>query len=538
MTRSPWIFAIGSIILASPALGQEGKSSPDHAILARAGQASIKRFEKDSASWTTTTTTPTGIQFVVDVVATPTMRRSILCVEVKGRREEVARVTQKDGVWYVVQGRKAGKYRPFEAPLDAPTAYMYLTRSDPQFIARAEAAGFGTFEGIKDGIATYRSPLDEPLRKQLENTIAEFDRFKQQNPDQVIKPETTKSMDSAKELLASGVSTEVDLKSGMLVRFGAPEHRTKVSDFQWLAQVDSKAFATDGRKWDDLTDDPTTGDRDDLLMIGHCGAWRPGMKSPEADGRLLDLKTGRFRRIPFQGDMTLPGCFTGDRSRVVVTGVDTMTGVMGLHEIDLKTGEDRRLGGDLLAAGFSLFPSLSPDGKTVAVLHKGATGRILEVQICLVDLASGDARTVGEPRDTGPLSWFPDGKALLIVDRKNVEMSKPPLNTICRMGLDGEVKPLLKGSSPVILGDGKTILFQDQESRTWKTCNLEGGDIMVYANGMEGHGFPAPSPDGKRLLMMHFRQGQAPEPLIFAIGQVEGKPATTALGLWKSPAWR
>jgi hypothetical protein len=55
---------------------------------------------------------------------------------------------------------------------------------------------------------------------------------------------------------------------------------------------------------------------------------------------------------------------------------------------------------------------------------------------------------------------------------------------------------------------------------------------------MKGCAFPAPSPDGKRLLMMHFQPGKGPEPLIFPLGQNDGKPVTTVPGLWSTPAWR
>jgi len=51
---------------------------------------------------------------------------------------------------------------------------------------------------------------------------------------------------------------------------------------------------------EDYADDPTTGDLMDLVMIGHAGVWRPGAKGREIEGRLLDLKTGRCRRIPFE----------------------------------------------------------------------------------------------------------------------------------------------------------------------------------------------------------------------------------------------
>jgi hypothetical protein len=524
--------------LAFPILGQTVEEPPDLAALAKVGQASIKRFEKESASWTTTNLTPGGVEFKVEVLAAQTMRRMVLSAEAQGRRQEIARIIQKDGAWYVIEGPKAGKYRPFEAPFNLPAAYMYLTRSDPQFVTDAGSAAFGKYEATRNGRAIYRIPLPDASRKQIEHSIAEFDKFTKENPGQVIKPETTRAMDAARALLANGISTSIDLQSGMLTEFGAPERRTKITGFRWHDRIDPKEFATAGTNWEDITADPTSGDRNALCMIGHCGGWRPGMPSVDTDGRLLDLKAGRFRRIPFQGAMTLPGCFARNRTSVIVTGVDTEKGVMGLYEINLKTGANRQLGGDSLAAGFSLFPSLSPDGKTVAVLHKGSSGRILDVQIYLVDLVSGATKPLGEPRDTGPASWFPDGRGLLVVDRNSIDLSKPSIETICRLDLDGKLTKLFPGSSPVISGDGKHILFEDQTSRTWKTCDLSGGHVTTYADGMKGCAFPAPSPDGRNLLMMRFRSGQAPEPVIFSLDGSDGKPLTKVPGLWTSPAWR
>jgi hypothetical protein len=525
-------------VLAAQAQDREPQARPDPAALARLGQASVERFATESASWTTIDSLPNGAQFVVEVLKTPTMKRSIVSIEAQGRRERLVLLIEKGGLWYTVQGRKSGKYRRYEAAIDVPTAYVHLSRSNLFFITVPDLSGFGDFESTKDGMATYRGGLPEVSRKQLESAIAEVDRLKAENPGQPIKPETIRAMEKSKDLLAKGIGTDVDLKTGMIVQFGSPERRTRVVDFQWRAAVDPIEFATEGRTWDDFTDDPTTIDRNDLAMLGHCGAWKPGMKTPESDGRLVDVKTGRFRRIPFQGDLSLPGCFTRDRTRVIVTGADTLNGVMGLYEINLKTEENRRLGGELLATGFSLFPTLSPDGQTVAVLHKNGTERLLESQICLVNLATGEARTLGQPRDTGPISWTPDGKGLILVERKSVGISKPPRETICRLDLDGQLTRLIEGSSPVLVGDRSRILFQNLPMKMWNTCDLNGGDVRIYANGMKGHGFPAPSPDGKRLLMMRFQVGQAPEPIVFPLDQVEGTPATTAPGLWMSPAWR
>ena len=342
-----------------------------------------------------------------------------------------------------------------------------------------------------------------------------------------------------KDLLDHGVETRVDLGSGMIVRYGSVQRLTRVVDFRWRDRVDPADFAVEGRRWEDFTDDPTAGDRDELVMIGHAGVWRPGMRSSETDGRLLDLKSGRYRRIPFRGGQVMPGCFLPGRTRVAVTGLDaTGDGAMGLYEVDLKTGANRRLGGDLLAGGFALFPSLSPDGRTLAVLHKGAEERRLNSQVCLVDVKTGAARRLGEPNDLAFLSWRPDGRGLVLLVRVPDAEKSRLVDTIARLDLDGTLTNLREGSMPAVLADGRRILFKDSQAGTWHTCNLDGQDVKPYADGLEGYGFPAPAPDGKRLMMMRFQPGQAPVPVVLPIDAGQGKPATTAAGLWAMPAWR
>jgi hypothetical protein len=64
------------------------------------------------------------------------------------------------------------------------------------------------------------------------------------------------------------------------------------------------------------------------------------------------------------------------------------------------------------------------------------------------------------------------------------------------------------------------------------------GGPEIRADGLKGYGFPAPAPDGQRLLMRHFEPGQAPVPVVLPIDVGQGRPATTAPGLWAMPAWR
>jgi Tol biopolymer transport system component len=185
-----------------------------------------------------------------------------------------------------------------------------------------------------------------------------------------------------------------------------------------------------------------------------------------------------------------------------------------------------------------LFPTLSPDGKTLAVIHKGAGERRLDSRICLVDVKTGQARPLGAPHDMAFPSWLPDGRGLILLVRVPDVANNRLVDTIARLDLDGKLTTLRPGSMPVVLGDGRRILFEDLQTRTWHTCNLEGLDVKPYADGLKGYSFPTPAPDGKRLLMMHFEPEKGPVPVVLPIDAGQGKPATTVPGLWAMPAWR
>ena len=150
------------LIACPPAWGQAG-AAPDPALV-RAGRATMQRLQTESASWTVTSESPSGARFIAEVETTPEMRRIVLKIEVQGRHTEFARVIQRDGAWYVTQPGKAGKYRPYEAPIDFLTGYFYLTRADLFVVVAKNTAGLRDYTGTKAGVATYRTPLPEPTR--------------------------------------------------------------------------------------------------------------------------------------------------------------------------------------------------------------------------------------------------------------------------------------------------------------------------------------------------------------------------------------
>jgi hypothetical protein len=516
--------------------------APDLAAIVKAGQASLRRMETQSASWTATTRMARRFRGVVEVVTTPTIRRCVFSVENQGRRTELLRLIERDGYWYATSDGKSGRYRPYEAPCDLPSAYFFLARSEPHFVARPEGVGNGTFEGVSNGIVTYRSPLPESLQRLLRGSLADVEALMRRDKQEASNPDNVELATRMRDLLQKGIPIRVEPASGLIVQYGTADRTTDIKNFRWLDQVPPKTFDVEGVEWEDNASDPTAGDRDELLMIGHAGAWRPGAKSEDTDARLLDLKTGRYRRVPYQGALALPGCFLKDRSGVVVTGLDAIDGGYGIVEINLKTGANRKLGGEPLTGGITLRPALSPDGKTIAVLHRGAAERPTDAHVFLVDLATNKARAIGQSADMANPSWLPDGKGLILVAREKSDPSepfKPQAGTLLRMDLDGKITKLRDAAiGPVLLNDGRTILYQDAKSQTWQTCNLDGGEVKPFAGGLTGFGYPAPAPDGKRLAMIRFAKGQPPVPTILNLGESEGKAAINDPGLWAFPAWR
>jgi hypothetical protein len=290
----------------------------------------------------------------------------------------------------------------------------------------------------------------------------------------------------------------------------------------------------------DCSDDPTTGNLDDLVMIAHAPAVHPGDKNYDLDGRLMDVRTGRFRRLPFPGGVVMPSCFLKDRRFVVVTGMDIDTGSLRPFEIDLKTRQCTALGHPVLDSGLTLFADVSPDGKTVVVNHIDAVAKtgLLNSQLFLIDLASGHAQPVGKPIDAAFVKWTADGRHLVMVLRKSKDLNSVPEKLLVTMDMEGHVTELLRGDEPTLLADRQTILFQDPDTDLLNTCDLEGKNVKLFANGLKGYGFASPGPDGKRILMMHFIPGALPQPVVLNIGESRGRVVTQVGGLWGYPVWR
>jgi hypothetical protein len=500
------------------------QNPPDLEKLAAAGQATRQRIAAGQASWTAFITLENGL--VVEAhVATQGDRESTV---LRANGQDLGRLIVRDGIWYVSDPLGARKHRPYEAAFFIPTWYLYRQLAQPQFVTDPAALRDGTFVGIDGDVGTWRTPLPELVRNQLRATLEQFRVAKIDRPD-VVR--------NLQDLVEKGIVCRIHLTTGLIQETQNAKFRIRLADLLLPSKPDPRFFDVPERDWLDFTDDPLKGPLDDLLMIAHTPVWQKGQKAGDMNLGLIHAVSGRFRRIPYQGGVAGSGCFSRDRRKVYVTGT-TLEGFMGLFEVDLATGANRRLAGNLAAEGMIMMPALSPDGRTLAALHGGGQRRLLENDITLVDLETGNGKYIGETADRAFFSWLPDGKGLILLERQRVTAGEPQPHWICRMDLEGRVTRIREGDHPLLLGDGRTLLFNQRQENTWATCDLEGKNERPFGDGRRHYSFATPAPDGKRLLMMRFRPEAGPEPVIIDLATGQERVIPHDPGLWGHPAWR
>jgi hypothetical protein len=521
------------LIAASPA--PTTRPAPDLKEVAEQGVKSLGLMNSRAAQWRSVLEIK-GIPFIVTTLVDHGRKRMEFSVTYQGEQAKLAQIIERDNAWYVTQeGEPPTKYRPFEAVFKLATIMMFHELADARFVNDA-SDNIGDFESLDGNIATYRTPLVGEMRKMVERTIQANEEMIQHSAT-APPPENVTMVNKLKDLLAKGIARRIDVTNGLIVETGTVDRRYRVEDFRWLDRVDDGSFDISKTKWVDVTSDPTTGDLDDLLMIGYSGTWRKGQRTPDTDTMLISTRGAQVRRVPFKGMLCMPGCFLRDRSRVVVTGVSAETGAIFPCEVNLKNGENRPLGGEALRVGYTFGPVLSPDGKLVAVTHTDSSLKFLTSQVWLIDVESGKARAIGVPQDMAFPSWAPDGQSLFITIRTPTpDPNQVPDANTYRMKLDGSTENIVHGDSAKVLSDGR-LLFQDRTDRLWKTCSLDGKNIKPLGDGMKQYAFPTLSPDGLRLIMQHVSD-EGPWPEVFTLSELHGTPLNLPKGLWVLPTWQ
>jgi hypothetical protein len=533
------IVVVLGFALASACAVRGADGEPKFGAMQAAAVETEQRLASGSAAWTAVRGWG-ELELLVKVVSTPQGRAIQVLGRQKGKTGDIIHIVERDGLWYVREGASVPtKCRPYEYPFLLPHAPRLLEEAQPYVLGVEKREELGTFVRREGPVAVYRAPHDPAAAKQAEDALKQFERLAASSP-KGLSPEFREVEAKLRRVLEQGETTRVDVGTGLVVERGRPDAPVKFENFRWLDEAPRGALSVEGTEWVDRSDGPLAGDRDpdELVMFLHGAELERGVDPREANGRILDLKSGRLWRIAFRGAGAIPGCFLPARPAEVFSGLSYDEGGWGLYWIDLETGDSSQMGGGVFVTGTPGDMAVAPDGRTLAVVHVQSVGEPSRRQLYLIDLETDETTPVGEIMHIGSISWLPDGKGLIVVRSDQPDdLNQPAIGMICRMDLDRKVTELRRGSDAVVL-DGERMLFQDEARKVWKTCTLEGKDEALFGDGLEGYFRPALSPDGKRIIFMRNVPQRGPTPFVFEVGQAKGRVATQMRGLWASPQWR
>ncbi len=511
------------------------ETPPDLEEVAAKGRQTVARLATQPAGWRLRFEVPGPVDIVLEVVQAAEMRRTAISFQAGERTQPFAEIIERDGLWYVRSAEGNFKYRPYEAPLSVPSLYIFLPHREPSVLIEGDKS-LGRFVRLNDVVATYSIPLPEAKREALQAARRDLQRAKVAGA--VEDPRAQQNLADIDQLLETGREVQIDTQTAIFVAGGTPRYQFYLEEFQWFEKLAASTFAIDDTQWTDRSGSLLrSGDTGSDIVISHQPRWKPGQEAGDMDVLLLNLRSGETRRLPYALGEVASGCFSADRQRCYIAGSVPVEGTIGIFEIDLMTGNHRRLGGAELQTGITMFPTLAPNGRRLAVLRQEPTAGPLKSRVHIVDIPTGKSLPIGEAHDLAHLSWLPDGRGIILVSREMVALDQPSVSTICRLGADGTLTPLRKGDSPIVLGSKKRILFQDEDD-LWKTCELDGGDVRIVGNGLPQHGFPAPSPDDKRAIFMKFGEAAGPRPHLVNLETGQSQPLDIGPGLWAKPVWK
>ncbi len=152
-------------------------------------------------------------------------------------------------------------------------------------------------------------------------------------------------------------------------------------------------------------------------------------------------------------------------------------------------------------ARWGLHPQVSPDGRWLA--HTQADGRS-DTQIRLIDLATGESRSLARTNGLGVLSWLSDGRVLL----SQIEYDDPyrlysDLWIFDPAGGETRVTEGARLTQPSAAPDGGAWAIQEGDgTNTIVRVDLTDGSVTpLLPPGLEIHwAYPRPSPDGRWLV--------------------------------------
>ena len=157
-------------------------------------------MQNTTASWTMVHEAGDALEVRVKIYQGPTMARYAIFASKDGQEEKWVDIIAREGAWYVYDGRKACKCRPFEAPMDIPVIYPLLVRSWPGIPDAALLESKGTLKSVTANVATYRVPLEGAARRQCEMSLRQMDNILQQAAKEGTSARIPETVQQAKRL--------------------------------------------------------------------------------------------------------------------------------------------------------------------------------------------------------------------------------------------------------------------------------------------------------------------------------------------------
>ncbi|MBB81924.1 MAG: hypothetical protein CMN02_13240 [Roseibacillus sp.] len=486
------------------------------------------RLETVPARWVVRATLQTGARFGIRVIsAPPDFEVRIVVKPDADKPEPFARVVARAGKWAVEEiGGLKGIYQPWEAPFSYEIVAQLLSEAWPPCYARG--AEHTLSKRIGDTIVV-RSPLSPSQKMKAES-------FLRKSSGVPAEPgsELAQNLREIRRRLSEGNQLRVNESTGFMERNTVGPLDLEYSGVEWLEESPEIPLI---KSYPDYSA-PLPADRDGIVMIGRSGSWRPGYPEMEPGGQLLNIDTGKIIRIPFAGGSCIPGCFTDQRTKVVVSANAKDGSGVELFLVDLLQGTQMSLGGDTLSGGLCRSPALSPDGQTLALVYSKEPGRD---QVYLLSSNEGDPQPLGGPMDIRNLSWMGDGMGLvLLVGEAGQRREESSGMRIVRLGLAGAMSGIRSDTGAFATVAGKNsqrILFLGSD-QLWYTCGLNGKGVSRVGNGLKGLADPAVNPEGTHAVMIERDAEGHTWPII--VDLVSGKrfPIEVEPGRWLNPVWR
>jgi hypothetical protein len=521
----------------------------DPTALINAAKETAEKLKTSPASWKITLASTPDVSYIADVVQqSQNLRRIIFRSNDKDRGEaEMARLIETPDAWYVAQGGAFYKYRPYEAVFYSPVIQLLHQLAQPRLILDVDPKILAKPLGREGNIVRFALPAPNPAL--LKGLLDQVEQLRKIDPERVSKdPMVLRTVAETRRALEQGIPVGVDARSGIIVAFTADKSPVTLTDFKRYRAIPDEPFSVKEQAWRDVTDDPTEGKLESLVLMAHDPSWRdgpwpmlnwpPGTPTRKTECVLVDVSTGRVRRLAVRRAGAVPGCFINHRTGALAWAVDT-DGLTHLHQVDLKTGANVELAAETLADGLLLAAAPAPDGKTVAFLHKRISYSILDSQILLLDLQSGKIRPLGATAPVSDLNWLPDGSALICVKREFPDPKSDPVDSICRVDLaTGNLTTVTQGRRALVLPNSKSMLYYQPDLRGWMTADLEGKRPKPMNAALGRYDFPTAAPDGQHLLMLSLDDDKGPWPTLIEPQTGQTQSLTLPPGLWALPAWR